>query len=95
VSALRKAGALLAALFALVVAVGAVASVADASKKGAEARFQRLDREEPEVKVWVGAACKGGGMAVAMSLETLAPYDCRDQWTQTLTEGQVRGMGVR
>jgi hypothetical protein len=90
VTRLGAVGGLLGLLFAGTV----IAGVATKSEAGAKAHFERLDREEPQVKVWVGAACTGGGMAVAMSLKALAPYDCRDQWVQTLTESQVRGMGV-
>ena len=59
---------------------------------GAPLRFERVERPEPTVEVWVGALCRGGHMVVSESRQALQEADCRDEWHQTLTEAQVRGL---
>lgn len=54
--------------------------------------FERVERPEPTVELWVGALCRDGRMIVSPSRAALQEADCRDEWHQTLTEAQVRGL---
>ncbi len=71
---------------------GLLGAMGQSTAPGSAVPFERVERPEPTVELWVGALCKGGGMVVASSQAPLQAADCRDQWRQVLTEAQVRAL---